>query len=120
MPTIDGAVRSHHTAWVHVDGHGRAIPVRYALNDEMLVAFGDGVLRDLATGARTWITVHEIAGGPPLVGFAATVTELAPPGTPRAAVLELLDHVSLGADLATVNRRVDQIIGSRRVIGLAP
>lgn len=117
---MDPAVTSHHTAWISVDGHRRTVPVRYALNDGALVAFGDGALQELREGSRTWVTVHEIAGGPPLTGFAVTVTDFGPGDVPREAVLELLDHVSLGPDLATVNQRVDEIVRTRRIIGLAP
>lgn len=113
-------VGSHHTAWIRVDGPHPSVQVRYAVSGEMLVVFGDGPLAALRAGGHTTVTVHEIAGGPPLVTFGVTVSELGAETVDREALLELLAHVPLGPDLETVNRSVDTIARSRRILALTP
>jgi hypothetical protein len=115
---VNAQVKSHHTVWVRKRGWRRAIPVRYAMSGDALVTFGDGPLRSLADGDSTTVAVHEIAGGPPIASFAASIVEVRPADVDREAVLELLAHVSLGASLAEVNAKVDEICSSRRIVAL--
>jgi hypothetical protein len=117
---VSVAVKGHHTVWVKRADWDRAVPARYAVSGESLVVFADHGLERLSTGDRARATVHEIAGGPAISSFAVTVTAIEPDAVDRGALLELLDHVSLGATLASVNSRADAIGRARRLIALAP
>lgn len=115
---VDAQVKSHHTVWLRKRGWQHAIPVRYAMSGDTLVIFGDGSLRSLAAGDRATAAVHEIAGGPLVASFEASVTEVRPSEVDREAVLELLAHVPLGATLAEVNAKVDEVCTTRRIVAL--
>ena len=118
MPSVQ--VKGHHTVWVKKPVWPRPVPVRYAVSGSSLVTFGDEGLADLVAGDRVIATVHEIAGGPVLESIGATVTEIPPAEVDREALLELVAHVPLGANLAEVNARVDELCRTRRVIALVP
>ena len=115
---VNAQVKSHHTVWVRKRGWQRGVPVRYATSGDAMVTFGDGPLQTLEAGDSTSVAVHEIAGGPPIASFEASVVEVRPSDVDREAVLELLAHVSLGASLAEVNAKVDGICSSRRILAL--
>lgn len=116
--TLEHAVTSHHTVWVS-DGSGNSIPERYAVDGDRIVCFGDRGLSTLADGARVWASVHEIAGGPLLTSFSAVVHELAPEAVPAGALVELLDHVSLGGTPAEVTTHLEAH-RRRRILELTP
>jgi hypothetical protein len=113
-------VKGHHTAWVKKQGWARPVAVRYAVSGNSLVTFGDGGLASLVVGDRVVATVHDIAGGPLLESLGVTVTEIPPADVDREALLELVAHVPLGANLAEVSARVDELCRTRRIIGLVP
>lgn len=115
--TIAGPVKSHHTVWVQ-GPRGRPRAVRYALDGERVVCFGDGPLADLPDRTAVTATVHEIAGGPPLATFTATVRDVAPDDVERNAVLELLDHVPLGRTREEVDANFEHHRSSRRLVVL--
>lgn len=117
---VSAAVKGHHTVWVKKHDWARAVPVRYAVSGSALVAFGDGPLHALAAGDQAVLAVHEIAGGPPIDGFGASVVEVPPAEVDREAVVELLAHVSLGASLPEVDARIDEICRTRRVLAFVP
>ena len=52
---------------------------------------------DAGRGDSTNVVVHEIAGGPLIASFEASIVEVPPSEVDREAVLELLAHVPLGA-----------------------
>jgi hypothetical protein len=85
-----------------------------------LVTFGDGDLAGLASGDRATASVHEIAGGPAITSFAVSVSEVPPDDIDKEALLELLEHVPLGATLSAVDAAVDQVRHTRRVVALVP
>jgi len=95
--TLPAAVKSHHTVWVHRLG-GSPRVVRYAVDDERLVCFGDRELAAVADGSHVIAAIHEIAGGPSLVEFGATLRAVNPGVVETSALYELLDHVPLGRD----------------------
>jgi len=97
MP-LPAAARSHHTVWVRGPS-GAPRPVRYAVDDDRLVCFGDRELVAVPDGSRVMAAIHEIAGGPLLVEFGATLRTVGPGDVEASALYELLDHVSLGHDL---------------------
>jgi hypothetical protein len=113
-------VKGHHTVWVKKAEWPRSVPVRYAVSGDSMVTFGDGALAALSPGDRAVATVHEIAGGPQIASFGVTINEVPPDDVDREALLELVAHVPLGATLAEVNARVDELSHTRRVIALVP
>lgn len=114
---VVGAVKSHHTVWIQ-GPRGRPRAVRYALDGERVVCFGDGSLAEVADRTAVTATVHEIAGGPPLATFAATVRDVGPDDVERNAVLELLDHVPLGRTREEVDANFERHRRSRRLVVL--
>lgn len=97
LMTLPAPAKSHHTVWVHgPSGSPRA--VRYAVDDDRLVCFGDRELAGVPDGSPVMVAIHEIAGGPSLVEFSATLRTVGPGDVETSALYELLDHVSLGHD----------------------
>jgi hypothetical protein len=117
---MEPQVKSHHTVWVKRQDWARAVPVRYAVSGDALVAFGDDGLAGLASGDRATASVHEIAGGPAITSFAVSVSEVPPDDIDKEALLELLEHVPLGATLSAVDAAVDEVRHTRRVVALVP
>ncbi len=108
---------SHHTVWVQ-SRQGRAVPVRYALSGDHLYCFGDDGLAGVADGERVGATVHQIADGPPLFGFSATLRTVVPDEIDPEVLNELLAHLPLGRTLVEVQRSLDDQRRHRRVVEL--
>jgi hypothetical protein len=117
--TLPAAVKSHHTVWVTAPAQ-RPRPVRYAVEGERLVCFGDDGLASVPDGSRVSLSVHEIAGGQVLATFPASVRQLAPDAIDTNTLVELLAHVSLGRTLDEVEASIDAQRHERRVIELVP
>ena len=116
--TLPPTVKSHHTAWVTgPDTPARA--VRYAVDGERLVCFGDDGLASVPDGSRVSVAVHEIAGGHTLATFTASVRRLAPDAIDTNTLVELLAHVSLGRSLEEVEANLEAQRHERRVVELA-
>jgi len=114
-------VTSHHTVWVGRNtGSDRPRPVRYSVDGERLVCFGDGALSDVADGTRVRAAVHEIAGGPVLAEFVATVRTATGDEIDPSAFAALLDHVSLGRNTVEVEQSLAEQRLSRRLLILQP
>lgn len=119
--TFPAAVTSHHTIWIGCATSGcQPHPVRYSVDGERLVCFGDGVLSDVADGTRVRAAVHEIAGGPVLAEFGATVRTATDEKIDSSAFVSLLDHVSLGRDAVEVERSLAKQRSSRRLLIIQP
>jgi hypothetical protein len=93
--TLPLPVTRHHTAWIHCD-ECRPHPVRYAVDGDQMVCFGDDLPDGAITGTRVFVTVHEIAGGQSLAEMTATLHDVDADDLDPNAVLDLLEHVSLG------------------------
>ena len=63
------------------------------------------------------VTVHEIAGGPALAQLHGIVHDVAADDVDRNAVLELLEHVSLGRTASEVNASIAAHL-HRRLVAL--
>ena len=115
------AVKSHHTAWVSPPT-GSSHPVRYAVDGERLVCFGDGFLANVADRARVAVSIHEIAGaGGHLLGpLRGIVAAARPRGGGLNALSELLEHVTLGRTLEEVELNLAKHRVARRVVELVP
>ncbi len=117
--TFPQAVTSHHTAWVSASGR-RPCAVRYAVDDDRLVCFGDDGLAELTEGTRVAVSVHEISGGHQLAQFGASLRVLTADEVTLNALIELLEHVPLGRTLEEVRRNLDAQRASRRILALVP
>lgn len=118
MP-LTGAVTSYHTAWVNGPG-SIPHPVRYAVDGDQLVCFGDDSLANVTEGARVSVSIHEIAGGHLVTAFSGSLHELAPETVSTNALLELLEHVALGRTMAEVDAHLADERAHRRIVALVP
>lgn len=117
--TLPAAVKSHHTVWVTAPG-AKPRAVRYAVDGDRLVCFGDDGLSSVPDGTRVTLAVHEIAGGHMLATFAASLREVDPDAVDTNALVEALGHVSLGRTLAEVEANIDKHRRTRRIVELVP
>jgi hypothetical protein len=111
-------VKSHHTVWVRTETT-HPVAVRYSVDGDRLICFGDGRLGEVPSGARVWASVHEIAGGPPLVSFPAVLRQIDADALAPNAIVELLDHVPLGRTSAEVARALE-VHRHRRIVEFIP
>jgi len=116
---LPAPVMNHHTAWVALPGSS-AHPVRYAVEADRLVCFGDELLAHIPNDARVSVSIHEIAGGQLLAEFAATLHTLTPEAVGVNALAELLDHVPLGRTLEEVEMHLAGARANRRIVELVP
>ena len=68
--------------------------------------FGDGLPVDATNGRRVAVAVHEIAGGSALAEMTTTLRDVAADEIDANAVLDLLEHVSLGRTLEQVHAAI--------------
>ena len=120
MP-LPAGVTNHHTAWVAPPG-GSAHPVRYAVDGERLVCFGDGFLAAVPDQARVSVSIHEIAGigGHLISSFGASLRHLTPPEVEVNALSEILGDTALGRTLGEVEAKLEEQRATRRVVELVP
>jgi hypothetical protein len=86
-------IGSHHTMWMTVGSH-RPVAIRYAVDNDEVICFGDGDLSELVEGSAVVGTVHEIAGGPPLLATSFDVRVVATGAVSLGTVGEVVGHVS--------------------------
>lgn len=113
--TLSAEVARHHSAWVQ-GADARPRVVRYAVDGDRLVCFGDQLPSDATNGCRVSVTVHEIAGGPALAQLHGTVHDIAADDIDPNVVLDLLEHVSLGRTAGEVATSIDRHRHRRRVV----
>jgi hypothetical protein len=70
--------------------------VRYAVDGDRMVCFGDQLPVDAADGTLVFVAVHEIAGGPALAEMRTFLRDASADELDSNAVLDLLEHVPLG------------------------
>lgn len=116
---LSKAVTGHHNVWVHYGEH-LLVQVRYAVTGDRLLCFGDHELASVPDGARVLATVHEIAGGPQLDGFGATLRDVAPADVDTNALVDVIGHVPLGRTMDEVNASIDRTKTERRIVELVP
>ena len=116
--TLSAEVTRHHTAWVHCNTCAPRA-VRYAVDGDRLVCFGDALPADATHGRNVFVNVHEIAGagGHALAQFTGTIHDLDPGAVDHNAVLDLLEHVSLGRTAQEVEDAIRRHL-ERRIIAL--
>jgi hypothetical protein len=86
-------IGSHHTMWFTVGDH-KPVAVRYAVDNDEVICFGDKGLGDLDEGSTIVGTVHDIAGGPPLVATSFDVRVLISADVALGTIGEVVGHVS--------------------------
>lgn len=104
-------VRKRTTVWVS-DGQRLARPIRYGVDGESLVCFGDDGLADVPAGSRVSVTLHELHDGPPLLRFDAVLRDLSPSDVSLGMVAEIVGHRSHVESY-------DEIRRTRRIVALA-
>ena len=117
--SLSAAAASHHTAWVSVSG-STAHPVRYAVDGNRLVCFGDERLVHVPDNTQVSVSIHEIAGGRLVAAFGALLHDLSPDAVSMNALAELLDHVPLGRSLEEVGAHLAEQRAHRRIVELVP
>lgn len=116
--SLPSEVSSHHTIWVEVPD-GRTVAVRYAMDGDRIVCFGDDGLRGVADGTRLTAGVRGLASGPPEGNFWIRVQELGPDEVPVALLADIVGHTPLGRDADAVLRNLEAMRRSRRLVALA-
>jgi len=94
--------------------------VRYAVEGDRLICFGDESLADVPDDARVSVSIHEIAGGVLLATFAASLRTLSPDDVDESALAELLDHLPLGRSIGEVRGHLEDARTHRRIVALVP
>ena len=103
--TLPDPVMRHHTAWIHC-ADCPPHPVRYAVDADRLVCFGDDLPAGATNGRQLFVTVHEIAGGPALAEMNLTLSDVSVDDLDPNSVLELLEHISLGRTAEEVDAAI--------------
>jgi hypothetical protein len=73
-----------------------------------MVCFGDALPSGATTGRRVSVAVHEIAGGQTLAEMSATLQDVAVADVDPNAVIDLLEHVSLGRTAEEVEASIER------------
>lgn len=111
------AVRSHQTVWIDVPG-GRTAAVRYEMDGDRIVCFGDDGLSAIAAGARVTASIGGLADGPLDAMFWAYVRELDPDEVSLSLLSDLVGDRSLGRTSEEVVRTLEGMRRSRRLVAL--
>ena len=109
---LPNEARKAHTVWVSWLGH-RSVPVRYAVEGEELVCFGDDGLAGVVDGQRVSAMIGDLHSGPLLVTFSATVHELPEAEVGLGLLAEVAGHRKL--DMSWEKART-----TRRLLALRP
>jgi hypothetical protein len=91
--SLPAEIGSHHTMWFTIGAHV-PVAVRYVVDNDEVVCLGSGDLDEVNDGDTLVGTVHEIAGGPPLLATSFAVRVMAPETVPLFVVGEVLGHVT--------------------------
>jgi hypothetical protein len=113
--TLPLSLSRYHTAWVSC-AECRPRPVRYAIDGDRMVCFGDQLPRDVANGRHLFITVHEIAGGPAVTQMTGVLRDVDAADVRPNALLDLLEHVSLGRNADEVAAAITRHKARRLVV----
>lgn len=115
--SLPSEVRSHHTIWVEVPD-GRTVAIRYAMDGDRIVCFGDDGLSGVASGTRLTAGVRGLASGPPEANFWVRVQDLGLEEVPVALLSDIAGHVPLGRDSDETLRTLEAMRRSRRLVAL--
>ena len=114
---LPSEVRSHQTVWIDVPG-GRTAAVRYEMDGERLVCFGDDGLGGLVAGTHITAAVRGLTGGPLDAMFWVHVRDLVPEDVSIALLSDLVGDRPLGRTSEEVVRNLEEMRQSRRLVAL--
>jgi hypothetical protein len=115
--SLPSEVRKHQTVWIDVPG-GRTAAVRFEMDGDRLVCFGDVGLRSIQAGTRVTAAVRGLADGPLDVMFWAQLRELDPAEVSLALLSDLVGDRALGRTSEEVVRKLEAMRTSRRLVTL--
>lgn len=115
--SLPSEVRKHQTVWVDVPG-GRTAAVRYEMDGDRIVCFGDDGLRSIQAGTKVTASVGGLADGPLDAMFWAYVRELDPEDVSLALLSDLVGDRALGRTSEEVVRSLEAMRRSRRLVTL--
>ena len=115
--TLPKEVRSHQTVWIDVPG-GRTAAVRFEMDGDRLVCFGDKSLSGVVGGTRVTASVGGLADGPLDVMFWAQLNDVDAEGVPLSLVSDLLGDRALGDTMDAVVSNLEGLRRSRRLVTL--
>jgi hypothetical protein len=115
--SLPSEVRQHHTIWVDLPD-GRNAGIRYAMDGDRLVCFGDDELGGAADGVRLTADVRGLASGPPEASFWVRVKELVPEEVSIALLSDIVGSRPLGRSADEVLGTLEAMRHSRRLVAL--
>lgn len=115
--SLPSEVRKHQTVWVDVPGR-RTAAVRYEMDGDRIVCFGDDGLSSLAAGTKVTASLGGLADGPLDVIFWAYVKEVNPNDVSLALLSDLVGDRALGRTSGEVVRNLEAMRSSRRLVTL--
>jgi hypothetical protein len=115
--SLPSEVRSHQTVWVDVPG-GRTSSVRYEMDGDRIVCFGDDGLSALVAGARVTASLGGLADGPLDAMFWVRVRELDPDDVSIALLSDLVGDRALGRNIEEVVANLEGMRRTRRLVAL--
>ena len=110
-------VRTHQTVWIDVPG-GRTAAVRYEMEGDRIVCFGDNGLSSIPADTKVTASVGGLADGPLDAMFWAYVRELDPDSVSLALLSDLVGDRALGDTSEEVVRSLEGMRRSRRLVSL--
>ena len=114
---LPNEVRHHQTIWVDLPD-GRTVGVRYAMDGDRVVCFGDDGLSGAANGERLTAGLRGLASGPPEANFWVRVRELGPEDVTVALLSDIVGDRPLGRTADEVLRNLEGMRHSRRLVAL--
>jgi hypothetical protein len=115
--SLPNEVRTHQTVWIDVPG-GRAAAVRYEMDGDRLVCFGDDGISGIPAGTKVTAAVGGLANGPLDAMFWAYVRELDPDDVSLTLLSDLIGDRALGRTSEEVVRNLEAMRRSRRLVAL--
>lgn len=115
--SLPSEVRKHQTVWIDVPG-GRTAAVRFEMDGDRLVCFGDKNLSGIQAGTRVTASVRGLADGPLDVMFWAQLKELDPVDVSLALLSDLVGDRALGRTSEEVVCSLEAMRKSRRLVTL--
>ena len=115
--SLPSEVRKHQTVWIDVPG-GRTAAVRYEMDGDRLVCFGDDGLSSIPGGTKVTASLGGLADGPLDVMFWVRVEELDGEDVSLPLLSDLIGDRSLGRTSEEVVRNLEAMRCSRRLVTL--
>jgi hypothetical protein len=116
--TLPAAVLAHSAARVHRPGEARVRVVRYAVQGDALLCFGDGSLAGLRDGEHVFVDITN-ANGSLEDEFAATLREARADQVDPRAFNQLVENLPLGWTRAEMESALTRL-HARRLVLLQP